>query len=434
MSIKFFSRPLLTLLAIAVISTGSVFTPVNTAAAQTDKTEKKKSKAPLIRQKIYEKLTEAQDLVKENKFDEAILVLDDIKDSRRLNSTETTQLWNFYAYVYFSQDLYPQAIAAYAKVLEQPELQLGLRTSTLYTLSQLYFLTEDYKQALKHIEEWINISEKPSADAYAILGQAHYKLKQYKQAVPALNKAIKIQKTEGKQVKEVWYLLLRATHYELKDYKSMIAVLSELITHYPKPQYFRDLAGAYSQLGDTKSQLAIMDSMYESGNLSKPTQIRNLANLFLIHEAPYKAAKIVDEAIKNGALEKDEKNYSLLSQAWSQAREDQKSIAPLQAAANLSSKGEPWIKLARAHVNLDQWKEAIQALETGLDKPEVKSPGSAYLLLGMGYYNLKELNKAQRAFEQSAKVSKSKRNQKTARQWAKYIETEKERNAALAIN
>lgn len=431
---NFMKSKALSILVCISISFLSLSYTADVFAAKKKAEDKEKTKAPLIRKKTYDRLTKAQDQLQVKDYQGAIKTLDKIKGSRRLNSTELAQLWNFYAYIYFSQDLYPQAIEAYQTLLEQPNLQLGIKTSTLYTLSQLNFLMENYAQALARIQQWIDLSEKPSSDAFALLGQAYYKLEQFKKSIPALEQAIELRKSTGKKVKENWYLLLRANHYELKDYKSMAGVLTELITIYPKPQYFRDLAGAYSQLGDTKKQLGVMESMYEKGQLTKPSQVKNLANLFLIHEVPYKAAKIVDKAIKDGLLEKNEKNYALLSQAWVQAREDKRAIEPLTASAKLSDQGEPWIKLGRAYINLDQWPEAVKFLEKGLKKKGVKQPDSTYILLGMGYYNLKKLNKAKKAFEKAAEIGKNKRNKKAARQWIKYLDTEIKREVALTKN
>ena len=394
--------------------------------------EKKKNKAPLIRKKIYDKLTKAQELVNAQKYAEATAILDKINDGRRLNNTERIQLWNFYAYIAFSQDKYKEAIKAYNTMLELPDLQTGVKTSTIYTLSQLYFLTENYPKALEYIKRWIKLSEKPSPDAYALLGQAYYKLQQFKNAIPALKKAIELRKASGKPIKENWYLLLRATYYELKDYKNMVVILKELVTLFPKAQYFRDLAGSYSQLGDTKNQLGIMETMYEDGQLTKGSQIRNLANLYLMHGIPLKSAKVLDTAIKKGQLDKTEKNLRLLSQAWMQAREDKRAIEPLTEAAKISSKGETWVNLGQAYVNLDQWPEAIKAIEKGLKINGVKKPDSAYILLGMGYYNLKKMEKAQSAFKQALAISKNKHNKKSARQWIKYLETEIKRESALA--
>ena len=43
----------------------------------------------------------------------------------------------------------------------------------------------------------------------------------------------------------------------------MIEVVRELIVHYPKDTYVLTLAGIYSELGDTKKQLALTEVLYE---------------------------------------------------------------------------------------------------------------------------------------------------------------------------
>ncbi len=428
---KIFGRLALSVVLCLSVSFSSVVISTDAHAARKS-TAKKKNKAPLIRKKIYDKLTKAQEFVNAKKYEQATAILDKINDGRHLNNTEKAQLWNFYAYIAFSQDHYKEAIAAYNKLLQQPDLQLGVRTSTIYTLSQLYFLTENYPKALEEIQKWIKLSEKPSPDAYALLGQAYYKLNDFKQAIPALKKAIELRKASGKPIKENWYLLLRATYYELKDYKNMLAVLKELVTLFPKAQYLRDMAGVYSQLGDTKNQLGVMEAMYDKGYLTKSSQIRNLASLYLMHGIPYKAARVMEAAIKKGTLKKTEKNLRLLSQSWVQAREDKRAIEPLTEAAKVSSKGENWVSLGQAYVNLDQWPKAIKAIEKGLKLKGVKRPDAAYILLGMGYYNQKEMKKAQAAFKQALTVSKNRHNKKSARQWIKYLDTEIKRQTALA--
>jgi len=417
--------------AALAFSTAIIFPIAGTAAEKNEKTEK--NKAPLISQKVYKLLTEAQNLVSAKKYQQALTILDKIKSRKRLNRTEKAQLWNFYAYVYFTTEKYGKAIQAYETLLKQPELQEGLRTGTLYTLSQLYFLQEDYRSALDKIQEWMRLTDKPSPEAYALLGQAYYKLAKYKKAIPAIKKAIGLRQQNAKQPKESWYLLLRASFYELKDLANMEKVVKDLIRLYPKEQYIRDLMGIYSQMGKNKKQLALMEILYEKDLLNKPSQFRNLASLYIIHGIPYKAAKVLETAIQKGRIPKNQKTLELLSQAWVQAREDRKALKPLTEAARLSGKGEAWVRVGRAHANLDQWKEAIKALQTALKKNDIKNPDAAWILLGMGYYNLGILHEAKQAFSKAANMRRSSpQNKRTAKQWVKYLDSEIERQRAIS--
>ena len=45
-------------------------------------------------------------------------------------------------------------------------------------------------------------------------------------------------------------------------------MVKELIVYYPKDTYILTLAGIYSELGDTKKQLALVEVLYEKGLLN----------------------------------------------------------------------------------------------------------------------------------------------------------------------
>jgi tetratricopeptide (TPR) repeat protein len=120
----------------------------------------------------------------------------------------------------------------------------------------------------------------------------------------------------------------------------MIDVVKELIVYYPKDTYVLTLAGIYSELGDTKKQLALTEVLYEKGMLNTSSHITNLGNLYLLHGLPYKAATLLEKEMNENIVESNERNLRLLSQAWYQAREDEKAIPPLERAAGMSEDGE----------------------------------------------------------------------------------------------
>jgi tetratricopeptide (TPR) repeat protein len=217
--------------------------------------------------KVYKKLTEAQELIENKQIDRGLAILNEIKAMPKLSNYEKSQLWHYFGYTYFSQERYNEAIKAYENVIAIPNLAKALEINTLYTLSQLYFIQENYSKALDLLNRWFAVTDKPEAQAYIMLGQAHYQLEQYKEAIPNVKTALDMAKKSGKVPNENWYLLLRVNYYELGDYKNMVAVLEELLQHYPKDEYWLTLAGMYGELEKTKQQLSILEMLYEHGNL-----------------------------------------------------------------------------------------------------------------------------------------------------------------------
>jgi tetratricopeptide (TPR) repeat protein len=233
---------------------------------------------------------------------------------------------------------------------------------------------------------------------------------------------------QGQTPRENWLLLLRVIYFEQKEYELMIGVVKELVTYYPKDTYVLTLAGIYSELGDTKKQLALSEVLYEKGLLNTSSHITNLANLYLLHGLPYKAATLLEKEMNANIVESNERNLRLISQAWYQSREDEKAIPPLERAASLTNDGELYIRLAQAHMNLEHWGEAAQAVQKALQVGGLKRNDTANVMLGMALFNQKQLEQARKAFERAASDSRS---QRAATQWIAYVDSEMRRREVM---
>lgn len=410
---------LLCVITIAVVSTQSY--------AQEGKKRKTKQTAAMT-EKVYKKLTEAQEFIEARQYNKGLSILSELARQEKLSPYERAQVHNYFAYTYFTLERYKDAIRSYERVLQQPDLPEGLVLNSTYTLAQLYFIEEDYRKAIELINKWFSMTEKPTENAYMLLGQAYYQLEDYKKSLVPLNKAYKLVKARGDKPKETLLLLIRVDYFNLGDYKNMIRILKELVELYPKTEYWLTMAGAYSELKQLKKQMAIFEMLYERGELQRGNQQLNLANLYLLHEVPFKAAKVLDKGIKEDKIEKNVRNLRLLSQAWLQAQESKKSIPPLKEAARISKDGDLNVRLAQAYINLDLYKDAVESLRTGLKKGGIKRKDQANIMLGMALLELKNFNGSISAFSEAAK---DKRSRKAANQWKTYVQSEKNREKQL---
>ena len=397
------------------------------AFAQRDDGEKKTKETVAMSQQVYEQLTEVQELIEAKDYATAEVKIRDLRD-KKLSDYERAQIWNITAYSYYLQERYDEAISAYDQVLAQPGLPEALLQSTLKTKSQLMFTIEDYEGALVVIRELMSVIPEPSADVLMIEGQALFQLARYDEALVPIKTAIQMYKEQGQKPKENWLLLLRVIYFEQKDYENMLEVVKELIAYYPKDTYVLVLAGIYSELGDTKKQLALTEVLYEKGYLHNASQIVNLANLYLLHGLPYKAAVVLEQEMEKDIVESTERNLRLLSQAWYTAREDEKSIPPLERAAQISEDGELYMRLAQSHINLENWAAAAEAARQGIRLGGLKRPDQAQILLGMSLFNQKRLEQARTAFQAA---SRDERSARAASQWINYVDSEIKRRDLL---
>lgn len=377
--------------------------------------------------KVGKKLQELQQMVEGKQYAAAQQGLQQMLNMSNLSGYELAQIYNLTAYNHYLQEDYQGAIRAYENVLKQ-EIPPALRQSSLKTTAQLYFTVENYPMALQRVQELIEIIDEPSGDVLMLLGQAYFQAGRYQEALGPIKQGIDLYKSQGKTPKENWLLLLRVAYYELSDYRGMVSALNELLRYYPKDSYMLTLAGAYSELGDTKKQLVLTEVLYEAGIISGSQHAVNLANLYLMHDIPYRAAEVLEKAFAENTVDETERNLRLLSQSWYQAREDKKSIPPLERAASMSDEGELYIRLAQSQLNLDLWDDAIDSINKGLNRGGVKRRDKAYVMLGMAHLNRKRLDDAESAFLKARDAGGS---DKAVNQWLAFVENEKKREASM---
>ena len=398
----------------------------STATAQIKKKEdkdkgRKTKETVAMSQPVYEALTEIQELVEADQYSEALVAIKKVQEKKKLSPYEAAQIWNLTAYTYYLMENYKDAIVAYKQVLAQPDLPLALQQSTLKTLAQLHFTVEDFDKALEVIDQLIAMLEEPAADVYMLKGQAYFQMGEFDKALEPIKIAVQMYRDQGKVPRENWLLLLRVIYWEMKDFPNMLIILEELVEEYPKDTYVLTLAGVYSELGDTKKQLALTEALYDAGYIDGKTHAVNLANLYLLHGIPYKAAAVLQKEIDAGNVKADVRNLRLLSQAWYQARNDRKSIPPLVQAAAMSEDGELYIRLAQSYLNLEMWPEASDAAKKGLAVGNLKRKDTANIMYGMALFNQRKLEQARRVFQAAGKDNRSKR---AAGQWIKYVDSE----------
>ncbi|MEP0203867.1 MAG: tetratricopeptide repeat protein [Halioglobus sp.] len=409
--------------------------PYASAIAQDEKAAKPQQetrRTPALRNKVYERLAEAQAAAEAKDMATAQKVLDSMIASggkNELNSYELANVYNLYAFIHYSREDYPAALKAYENVVRQPDIPLAMEINTKYTIAQLYFVQEKWKQGIDALNEWFALTQNPPESAYILLAQGYYQLKDYNKALTNTEIAINMYKEKGKVPKEQWYNLARFLYFDKNDINNAVAVLEELLKYYPKKQYWVQVSHMYGEQKKESWQLAAMETAYVQDMLDKGTEQITMAYLYLNGEVPYKAAKVMDRGIKNESIQDTSKNYEVMGNAWRQSQEVAKAIPAMEVAASKSDSGELYARLGNVYLDGDQYKKAITAINKGLQRGGVKRPDTARLVLGMAYFNDKQYAKAREAFKAAGRDDRS---EKYAAQWILYMDTELDRQQKLA--
>ena len=344
------------------------------------------------------------------------------------SSYERSQRWNYLAYVYVSQQKYREALTSYLKVLDEENTDPGMKVSTYHSLAQLYFQLEDYSNAARYTERWMQASKQVDAATKALLAQTYYQLGRKKESLRYLNQAIAEYQDRGELPPENWWALQSLLYADSGKNSQALEPMKQLIKHYPNYRYWYHLGGIFSELEKNVEHLVSSEVIYLAGAMDKERELVSLAYLYLGAEVPYRSAQILDTGFKAGDIHPNRKNLELLGAAWQQAGEGEKARSTLEKAARLSGKGDIYLRLANVYLDLGNNKKAAGSAQQALTKGGLNKPGSAYLLLGTAQLNLQCFPAAISAF---TKALNYKASAKTAQQWLNYSRSEKERREQL---
>ncbi|RZO81871.1 MAG: tetratricopeptide repeat protein [Halieaceae bacterium] len=395
-------------------------------------------RTPALRNKVYERLAEAQGFAEAKDYASAEAILNDMisEDGKRaLNSYELANVYNLHAFLSYVNEDYAQSLRYYGQVIAQPDIPLAMEINTRFTVAQLYFVQEQWQQGIDALLTWFDLNEKPNAGAYVLLAQGYYQVKDYNLALKNVETAIGMHEGEGKLPKEQWYNLARFLYFDREDFDSALDVLNTLIIYYPKKQYWVQASHLYGEKKDEPTQLALMEAAYEQGFLDRSSELVTMSYLYLNAETPYYAGAVMQKGFADELVEDKSKNFELAGSAWAQAREVAKSIPMMEKAAAKSEEGELYVRLGNVYLDGDQFSKSANSIIKGLNKGGVKRPDQARLALGMAYFNLGDYDEARKAFraagKDGARRKEWQRSQEMAQQWIAYVTSEEDRQREL---
>lgn len=365
------------LLLAATLGSGSSF------AADCGKPEKSEGE---MTEATYSVIQSASELIGKQKTGEAIEKLTKIADSGSEYEKATVN-YNL-GIAYSSKNDYPNAVKVFAKALSTDALPQKQREQLQYNLGQLYIVIGQYDEGIKAFQTYLsNACAAIPPEAHIFLANALSERKRYSEALPQIDLAI----SKAKEVKEVWLQMKLAIAYELKDFKNCAEALVLLIGRVPeKAEYWRQLSSVFYEMKSDAESVAVLALAERQGFLQKPNEVKNLYNVYMMLESPYKAGSLMEEAIAKSRLPADEANLGALSDAWINARETAKAEATLKKLASISEKGDYYYKLGAMYGDNERWKESQEMLKKALEKGGLKRPGEVWMRMAVAHYGMKD--------------------------------------------
>lgn len=370
-----------------------------------------------ISEPIFRGIEQATDLISKKQYDSAIGQLTKIADAG--NDYEKAVSYYNLGFAYSSKNDLAGAGRAFQKALDLAALPQQQHEQLQFNLGQIYVADGQYDEGIKTLQQYMADACSPiPAEAHIFLANALAEKKRFKEALPQVDQAI----AKAKQPRESWLQLKLAMNYELKDYPACATTLVQLIGMVPdKPDYWKQLSSMFFEMKNDSQSLAVLALAERQGFIDKPAEIRNLYNVYMLMDVPYKAGNLMQDAIDKGKVPADEKNLDAVASAWINARESTKAEAALKKLAAMSERGEYYFRLGGIYGDDERWKESKEMLDKALQKGNLSRPGEAWMRVAVASYNLKDIKGALAALGKAAGYDETR---KQASEWKRSIEAE----------
>ena len=166
------------------------------------------------------------------------------------------------------------------------------------------------------------------------------------------------------------------------------ATLEKLLFNYPKKEYWTAYLGRLPRKANFADRLGldVLRLRLATGNLSKPEDFMEMAQLALQGGLPAEAVRIVEQGYKLGALGKGaeaERHKRLQDLAVKKAAEQRAAIEAQTTEAAAQKTGDDLVKVGMAFSSMGQADKGIALIEQGIAKGGLRNAEDARLRLGL---------------------------------------------------
>ena len=399
-----------------------IFVSTGMFDAQAQETSEKKEKPKGRRSQVLSKrafaiVEDAQNRLAEEDYTGALSLLQQIRDGAKFSAYEKAVALQTAGFVHADQGNYAKTIQAFEKAANSGDLPSRVVSDLIYNLAQLNLAEGRNAPALDYISRWfVTVEGEPTADAYGLKAQIHLVMGDLAAAEQNVREAL----SKVEEPRQNWTRLLLSVLLQQERYGEARPILEDAALRWPSVKAFwQQLTAVYYEVKQEELAFVTQQIMHRQNMLKTSKELSSMAQLYLYHDIPIKAARVLQTGLDDGSIEKTEKNYELLAQAYMHAREWDKAIKPLTAAAEKSDKGRFYEQLGQSYLQDEKWRDAEQAFVKALEKGGLRDAANTWLLLGITRTRVEKWDAAIAAFR---KAGDDDATAKDAFRWIRSIE------------
>jgi len=281
------------------------------------------------------------------------------------------------------------ALSSFESVVSSSRLTGADQLRLIGAVTELHYQAKEYAKAIS----WASRYEKEGgsdAAIHQVLTQAYYLGGDYTSAAREIKADIEADEKADRVPTEEKLQFLASCFLKMNDNVGYAMVLEKLVAHYPKKTYWADLIYRTQRRAGFSERLSLdlFRLQLATGNLSKPAEFMEMAQLALQAGFPAEAKKVLDQGYASGVMGKGadvERQNRLRDLANRQAAQDVASMAQGDSEATSAKDGDALLAIGYNYVVNGQVDRGLALMEQGLHKGPLKHPEDAKLHLGLAY-------------------------------------------------
>ncbi|MEY4761386.1 MAG: hypothetical protein RLZZ200_1242 [Pseudomonadota bacterium] len=347
-------------------------------------------------------LDAANKAIKANRLDEALAKLREAGAVSGKTPQETHVMNQLLSFVLLKQNKFAEALPVLEQMLGSGQVSAAERTTINKQLLGIYSSQKNYPKMLEIGQGLISAGAADNA-TFGAVATAYEKTGKLGDAVKFVKTRIDSATSAGKKPPENELLLLLDYQRRLKDEKGAADTFEKLVTYYQKADYWENvLQPVLKAPGNTDAAtLNVYRLMRSTGALKRATDYTEMAQLSTESGASGEALEVLQKAISSNAFtearDKD-RTSRLLESIKKKVAAEQAGVAKADADAAAGKSGDADVAVARTYFGLGQYDKAAAAAKRGIAKGGLTSVEEAQTLLGIALLRQKKNGEAVAAF------------------------------------
>jgi hypothetical protein len=362
-----------------------------------------------VRAEVGKPLQAARDLIKAQKFKEALAKLKEVEAVPNRTAHENFLLEQMRASAAMQAGDLATASKSTQALISSGKLPAADQGRYAAGLASLYYRDKDYANAAAWAQK-ASAANPGDKTMRGLMIQSYYLAGDTAAAQREAMADVQAAEKAGQAPPEDRLQLLANIASKGNDRQAYISSLERLVAYYPKKEYWNDLLRRIESKPGYNNRLAL--DMYRLRRASKTLDSGNdvfeMAQLALQERQAAEAKKVLDEAFAAGLLGKGtdaERQKRLLALATQKVAEAPQQLAAAEAEAKEQKDGDALVRIGMGYSGLGQHDKAITLIQQGvtlLQQTSAKGKGrldEANLHLGIAYLRAGQKPKSAQAFK-----------------------------------